>query len=189
MRDDDPTPESGAQSPNPSPEEQGTPPTATAGETALPGVTGETPRLEQEQKKKPGCLTPLNVIAVVSVTVVLGAILVPNWIRARAGGAVTACKANLRDIGTALEMYSTDWSGKYPTSTTLLTPNYLKTIPDCPAAANTYVVTFGPTAPMNPDSYEDYYYVECRGENHLHVSVTGNYPAYNGVVGLIERQP
>lgn len=37
--------------------------------------------------------------------------------------------------------------------------------------------------------YEDYYYVECYGENHTSVSVTGNYPAYNGIHGLVERAP
>ncbi len=49
-------------------------------------------------------------------------------------GSLTACKSNLKNIGIALEMYSTDWSGSYPKSMTQLTPNYLKTIPKCPKA-------------------------------------------------------
>ena len=151
------------------------------------------PSLEDEKKKK-ACVTPLFVLAMAAVTLLLAAILVPNFIRARARGQLTACKSNLKNIGTALEMYSTDWSGKYPVSTSLLTPNYLKTIPDCPSvASNSYRAYFGVKAPYNAapplGPYEDYYYVECAGENHTSVSVTGNFPAYNGIQGLIERRP
>ena len=72
----------------------------------------------------------------------------------------------------------------------LLAPNYLKMIPECPRAASvTYKVSLGPGAPMNPEAYEDYFYVECQGGNHTDVSVTGNYPAYNGLQGLVERAP
>ena len=120
----------------------------------------------------------------------VGAILLPNFIRARAQGSGTACKSNLKNIGTALEMYSSDWSGKYPSSLTVLTPKYLKAFPECPPAGEfTYRARFGPNAPFNPDHYEDYYYVECYGENHTPISITGNYPAYNGIQGLIERMP
>jgi prepilin-type N-terminal cleavage/methylation domain-containing protein len=141
-------------------------------------------------RRRSGGFTLIELMIVIAIIAILAAILVPNFIRARAQGQLTACKSNLKNIGTALEMYSTDWSGKYPSSTTLLTPNYLKTIPECPAAASvTYVATFGPTAPMNSAGYQDYYYVECNGSNHTAVSVTANYPAYNGIQGLIERAP
>lgn len=140
--------------------------------------------------RRSGGFTLIELMIVIAIIAILAAILVPNFIRARAQGQLTACKSNLKNIGTALEMYSTDWSGKYPTATGILTPNYLKTIPDCPAAAsNTYSATFGPAAPMNSQSYQDYYFVHCSGGNHLAVSVTGNYPAYNGIQGLIERTP
>jgi type II secretory pathway pseudopilin PulG len=150
------------------------------------------PSLEGE-KKKQACITPLFVVSLAAVTLLLAAILVPNFVRARARGQLTACKSNLKNIGTALEMYSTDWSGKYPVSTSLLTPNYLKTVPDCPSAAsNSYRAYFGVKAPYNvgPEGpYEDYYYIECAAENHANVSVTSNFPAYNGIQGLIERRP
>ncbi len=141
-------------------------------------------------KKKRRFVSPIDLIMLASITLVLGAILVPNWIRARARGQLTACKSNLKNIGTALEMYSTDWSGKYPTSTSVLTPNYLKTLPECPASGhNSYRASFGPTAPTNVNGYEDYYYVECSGGHHGSVSISGDYPAYDGVQGLIERAP
>jgi hypothetical protein len=42
---------------------------------------------------------------------------------------LTATKSNLKNMGTALEMYSTDHKGAYPATLDELTPNYLKTIP------------------------------------------------------------
>lgn len=140
-------------------------------------------------RRKSGGFTLIELMIVIAIIAILAAILVPNFIRARAQGQLTACKSNLKNIGTALEMYSTDWSGKYPTATAAtLTPNYLKTIPQCPAiSSNTYVAAFGSGALGNTQSYRDYYIVSCTGENHLAVSVTGDYPAYNGIQGLIER--
>lgn len=145
-------------------------------------------QLEEKPRKKLLRITVLDVVVIGSIALLLGAILGPNIIRARAGGALTACKSNLKNIGTALEMYSTDWSGKYPDSMDKIVPNYLKTIPECRAAGRvTYRVQFGPLVPSNPKAHEDYYLVECVGENHKRVSITGNYPAYDGVIGLIER--
>lgn len=149
---------------------------------------GPPPTLEEEEKG--GCgISPLSILMLLGVFGVLSAILAPNFIRARARGHLTACKSNLKNIGTAMEMYSTDWSGLYPPrGLAQLTPNYLKTIPECPATGEvTYVMTQGPAAKYNTQSYQDYYFVQCDGENHSWVSVPQNYPQYNGIVGLIER--
>lgn len=142
-------------------------------------------------RRRSGGFTLIELMIVIAIIAILAAILVPNFIRARAQGQLTACKSNLKNIGTAMEMYSTDWSGKYPSPITSskakLTPNYLKTIPTCPAAGkDTYNFT---TAFNGSPVYQDYYYVECSGSNHTAVSVTGNFPAYNGIQGLIERNP
>lgn len=75
-----------------------------------------------------------DIVIVLFFVGVLAAILGPNFYRARAGGSLTACKSNLKNIGTAFEMYSTDWSGHYPKDISRLTPNYLKTFPECPQA-------------------------------------------------------
>ena len=133
----------------------------------------------------------LNLLALFGLTLLAAALLAPNFIRARSRqDPHTACKSNLKNIATALEMYSTDWNGDYPTSLTPLTPNYLKTIPECPTAATTtYAVAFGKYAPYNTHGYEQYYYLECHGENHLARHTTANFPAYNGIQGLIERAP
>jgi len=116
----------------------------------------------------------------VGLTAVMAAVMVPNFVRARSQGQLTACKSNLKNIGTALEMYSTDFEGRYPEALGTLTPDYLKYIPTCPSVGSvTYV---GVTA-----SEPDLYTVICSGHNHAEVDVAANYPQYNSVEGLIER--
>lgn len=101
---------------------------------------------------------------------------------------MTACKSNLKNIGTALEMYSTDNGGKYPEGLDALTPNYLKTIPQCPAAASmTYLAEWGPEAEENTENYPDFYAVRCAGNHHANVNVDPDYPRYTSVAGLLER--
>jgi hypothetical protein len=56
-------------------------------------------------------IRPLDVLALGGVTLFIGALLAPNFVRARHRNATTACKSNLKNIGTAMEMYSTDYDG------------------------------------------------------------------------------
>ena len=54
------------------------------------------------------------------------------------------CHANLKNLGAAIEAYSED-HGRYPAELSLLSPNYLKTLPTCQSAwdqAYTYEVQF-----------------------------------------------
>lgn len=132
-------------------------------------------------KRRKG-FTLIELMIVIAIIAILAAILVPNFIRARAQGQVTACKSNLKNIGTALEMYSTDSSGRYPTTITSLTPNYLKSIPTC-ASVGTTTYTGGYTSASNPDAYT----VVCAGTNHSGVGAGANYPQYNSTQGLIEK--
>ena len=53
--------------------------------------------------------------------------------RARASGSMSACTANLKNQGTALEMYATDYDGLYPSSLHALSPDYLRRLPTCPS--------------------------------------------------------
>ncbi len=145
-----------------------------------------------KMRRRSGGFTLIELMIVIAIIAILAAILVPNFIRARAQGQLTACKSNLKNIGTALEMYSTDWSGKYPDGDVGdLTPNYLKTIPTCPAAgSDTYSDAYeSGDVQYNEDTYQDYYYIACGTGNHEAVSVTGDFPAYDGLRGLYERDP
>jgi len=100
--------------------------------------------------------------------------------QSRSWGKLTACKSNLKNIGTALEMYSTDNKGRYPHALSQITPNYLKTIPTCPGAgASTYAYTFS----IKPDAYT----VFCSGSNHKTCGTNPDYPEYDTYQGLIEH--
>ncbi len=150
----------------------------------------ETDLYEEGEQTSSGGEAFLTLIMAVGFVVVVAAVLLPSFNRpCRNGGQLTACKSNLKNMGTAMEMYSTDWNGLYPVQNKAqLTPNYLKTIPECPAAGtDTYVFEMGPKATYNTQSYQEYYFVRCQGDNHGYVSVPANYPQYNGIVGLIER--
>jgi len=117
----------------------------------------------------------------------------------RAKGQLTACKSNLKNIGTACEMYATDNAGRYPKKLSELpikpTPkwSYLKTLPTCPAAGkDTYSQTYQVKAPKLDKngkiiSGKDYIYLHCSGHHHKDAGGAANRPAYNSDKGLIEK--
>ena len=140
----------------------------------------------QPNKKKKFTLTEFFIV--VGIMAIMALILGPNFIRHRCYGSLTICESNLKNIGTGMEMYSTDWNGKYPQNLHYLTPNYLKTVPECPSAGRvTYRATFGANAPGNTEKFEDYYLIECTGSSHVPVSAPPDFPRYNGIEGLIDR--
>lgn len=120
-------------------------------------------------------------------------LLVSHWsVRADSNSDLTTCKSNLKNIGTALEMYSTDYEGLYPPSMSHLTPNYLKTIPTCPSTGkDTYSSTLKvahydpPTEIGGVDEITDSYYFHCSGGKHPGIS--GDYPSYDFIQGLVDR--
>jgi len=111
------------------------------------------------------------------VIALLAAILVPNFLKARAQGQLTACRSNLKNLGTALEMYATDSKGEYPKLLKDVSPRYLKGIPTCPSTKN--------------DTYSNSYVCSasnfslcCKGENHR--VDRPDYPSYNAREGLVD---
>lgn len=94
-------------------------------------------------------------------------------------GTLTACKSNLKNIGTALEMYSTDNYGRYPCKLDDVTPSYVKVIPTCPSAGyNSYIYIRS----TNPDVYTTW----CNGSHHTSITNIPNYPQYDSIEGLRE---
>lgn len=83
--------------------------------------------------------TLLEMMVVVAIIAVLAGILIPNFTRARAQAATSACMANEKSIATALELYYTD-NQKYPPSADVdstfvqTMSGYMNQIPVDPAA-------------------------------------------------------
>lgn len=99
---------------------------------------------------------------------------------ARAQGQLTSCKSNLKNQATALEMYSTDHEGTYPAGLAELTPNYLKVIPNCPAAKR-------PTYSYQVHAEPSAFTLFCQGSHHQKANTPADYPQYSSLQGLVER--
>lgn len=101
------------------------------------------------------------------------------------GGQFTACKSNLKNLGTGLEMYATDHGGRYPPRLGGLTPDYLRTIPTCPSTGtDTYSPSYAVLQAKEPT--EERYAVFCRGLNHQVMDRPANFPAYTSHEGLVD---
>jgi prepilin-type N-terminal cleavage/methylation domain-containing protein len=83
--------------------------------------------------------TLIELLIVVAIIAILAAILIPNFLRARAQSQVAASKGNLKNMGTALESYFVDWNN-YPATLALLTasPQYIRSIPPDPCTKLAY---------------------------------------------------
>lgn len=96
-----------------------------------------------------------------------------------------ACEGNLKNLATALEMYSVDNGGHYPDSFQQLIPNYIREMPHCPSSGtDTYTPTLrtGPKAPENEERFPEFYSFHCAGTHE-----GGPSPGYNSVKGLVAK--
>jgi hypothetical protein len=110
--------------------------------------------------------------------------------RGRTNDTLMPCKSNLKSIGTAMEMYSVDYGGRYPQNFSFLTPNYLREIPECQETGHGslgYFVECGEGATYNSEGFRDYYFIECVGTGHGYEFVPRNYPQYDAIQGIIDR--
>lgn len=110
----------------------------------------------------------------------LAVLMVPNFLRARSQNSpLSGCKSNLKNIGTAMEMYSSDHKGLYPRNLAEITPHYLKTLPTCPDGRRmSYSYISG--------NKRDIYTVWCNGNYHIRSSRI-NMPQYDSLEGLREK--
>lgn len=137
-----------------------------------------------------GIIAAAMLVCGIFVTGILAAILIPNFMRARAQGQMTACCSNLKNIATGLEMWSTDNQGHYPDTLDQITPNYLKVLPTCPAALiETYSSSYTSTKPDPEKGTADSYRLFCRGSNHSAAGVPPDYPQYTSTEGCIRGIP
>ncbi len=92
--------------------------------------------------------TLIELLIVVAIIAILAAILIPNFLRARAQAQYAASKGNLKNIATALESYFVD-RGSYPSTLLTMSPTYLRAIPNDPCTNTTYTYTPSGTPPTD----------------------------------------
>ncbi len=93
-----------------------------------------------------------------------------------------SCAANLRNIGTAVEMYQSD-KGKYPAALNELLPGYLKKIPACSSAGrDTYTGSYRYSYDTEPERQN--FTVFCEGAYHITYTRQANLPLYSKKMGV-----
>lgn len=108
--------------------------------------------------------------------------VIPRQTGAWDAGRCTACHTNMKEIGAALKAYSADNNGEYPESMKMLVPDYIKSIPTCPAARREVY-----SRPYRTSKDYKRYTFFCEGENHKGIQVPRNFPQYNSQEGLWAR--
>jgi len=88
--------------------------------------------------------TLIELMIVIAILAILTSILIPNFSKSKDKANLEACKTNLRNIATALEMYAGDNNGLYCRSSVngfyidaacpLISEGYLKGVIKCPSA-------------------------------------------------------
>jgi type II secretory pathway pseudopilin PulG len=91
----------------------------------------------------------IELMIVIAIIAILAAILIPNFIHARAEAQTAACEGNEKQIATAMEEYAVDNQGTY---TPTLPALYLAVTPKDPVNNAPYVIT----APVGGGTYGSY---------------------------------
>jgi len=94
--------------------------------------------------------TLIELLIVVAIIAILAAILIPNFLRARAQSQFAASKGNLKNLATALESYFVD-RGSYPAALIDLAAGqaYLRAVPNDPCSNTAYTYTAIGTPPTD----------------------------------------
>ena len=122
-------------------------------------------------KKKSG-FTLLELMTVIAILALLIAIMFPRFMMVYARARYTACSSNLKNIATALQIYSTEFE-RFPVSLDALVPNYIKIIPNCPdAKCDTY------TAGYEVDDNGVTFTICCKGHFHSVLGCNEDEPYY-----------
>jgi len=99
--------------------------------------------------------TLIELMIVIAIIAILAAILIPNFLHARAESQTAACEGNEKNIATAMEEYAVDHGGTYPANVQNVTPylnfslidpaggSYSITLPSGSAAYGSYEITDG----------------------------------------------
>jgi prepilin-type N-terminal cleavage/methylation domain-containing protein len=92
-------------------------------------------------KKLQKGFTLIELMIVIAIIAILAAILIPNFLHARAESVTAACEGNEKQLATAEEEYSVDNGGAYASLGVLTTPYISTVITDPVKKGNAYTVT------------------------------------------------
>lgn len=93
--------------------------------------------------------TLIELMIVIAIIAILAAILIPNFLHARAESVTAACEGNEKQIATAEEEYSVDNGGAYATNAQLTTPYLSVIVTDPVKKGNAYTITVNGAANIN----------------------------------------
>jgi len=127
-------------------------------------------------------LTLLELLTVVFIISTLATIMIPTVKRAMYKAQLTGCMTNVRNMATALQIYSVDYDSHYPSQLNMLLPKYLKSVPACPSAdIDTY--TTGYTISADNQNFT----LACKGNYHIVLGLGVDEPYYDLHTGLNPR--
>jgi prepilin-type N-terminal cleavage/methylation domain-containing protein len=126
--------------------------------------------------------TLVELMVVIAIIAILAAILIPNFMHARAQSATVGCEGNEKMIATGLEEYAVDHNGIYGSTgtvtSTLLGTLYLGITPLDPVNGSLYSVTVGPSGA----TYGSYLITDVGGHDTATTKSLGGNPGGASIV-------
>lgn len=132
--------------------------------------------------KKIGSRT-LRLSILFAVSSLVMAAMIPSYLRNPDQSKLSTCESQIKNLATAIEMYSSDWKGDGPETLQHLTPEYLRTIPLCPAGKG---VPYGYSITVRDKAgHAKGWEISCQSKGHSRVGIPDGYPRYNSKEGLL----
>ncbi len=141
-----------------------------------------------QKQDKSGSQSWLMPLVIILTVLALGCLFVPNFMRTAHRRPYMSCRANLKNIATALECYATDNQGQFPATMDRLYPAYLKRAPYCDSNP---ALTYHYQTSIKQKKQE--FLVSCAGQHQyygpflVYSFVGPGFPQYTSVDGLTNQ--